>query len=178
MELSSEDPSCRQYRWPRAPGSEKSHTGISNHRLGETQRKHEISARRVHGLRDRGEDEGHRTLSALPVDEGNHRRSGEEQEAPWSLHALRRWRRGLSENGCRRDRIRPIFVGGPHADQTNIKERHDPRKHPAAAGRLKSGTVSIGWKHSIWYAFDQPRRDLCNVLLGRAAALYQNVQQR
>src|ERR1700730_1631926 len=172
MELSSEDPSCRQYRWPCAPGSDKSHAGISNHRLGETQRQHEMSARRLHGLRDRGRDAGHRTLSALPVDEGNDRRSGEEQEAPWSLHALRRWRRGLSEKGCRRARIRPVFVGGPHADQTNIKVRHEPRKQPAATGRLKSGTVSIGWKHSIRYAFDQPQGDLCNVVLGGARRSY------
>src|SRR6202790_1185223 len=136
MELSSEDPSCRQYRWPCAPGSDKSHAGISNHRLGETQRQHEMSARRLHGLRDRGRDAGHRTLSALPVDEGNDRRPGEEQEAPSSLHALRRGRRSLSEKRCRRARIRPVFVGGPHADQTNIKVRHEPRKQPATAGRL------------------------------------------
>src|ERR1700692_477022 len=142
MELSSEDPSCRHRRWPCAPGSDKSHTEISNHRLGETQRKHEMSARRLLGIRDRGGDAGHRTLSALPVAEGNDRRSGKEQEALWSLHAPRRWRRGLSEKGCRRARIRPVFVGGPHADQTNSKVRHESRKQPAAAGRLKLGTVS------------------------------------
>src|ERR1700726_3129734 len=38
--------------------------------------------------------------------------------------------------------------------------------------RLKSGTVSIGWKHSIRYAFDQPQGDLCNVVLGGARRSY------